>query len=282
MTALPSWLQVLAVAAIFTVMLSLGLVLERDQFAAAFRRRIVLAAIIFGVVVPTPALAVLLLKLLDLSGPVAAGIVLMSVSPGAPIALRRAIEAGGHARFAPALHLAIVLFAIVSVPLSMVIMNLFLKLTFTVRPIDVARQVFLAQLLPIGVGALTRTFQPALAARLRPTVERLGNILLIALLTGCFYVLWSPLVALGWTPALAGAGLTATALVVGAACAGRDREARGPAAVAAAMRNPGLALLIATINQAAGVAAVVFGYALGATVVVTAYVAWRVRTRPSP
>ena len=48
--------------------------------------------IAFAVVIPVPALAVLFVTLLDLKGPVAAGIVLMSISPGAPVALRRAID----------------------------------------------------------------------------------------------------------------------------------------------------------------------------------------------
>jgi uncharacterized membrane protein len=42
------------------------------------------------------------------------------------------------------------------------------------------------------------------------------------------------------------------------------------------MRNPGLALYIAAVNHtAAGVIASVFAFAMGATVVITAYIVWR-------
>jgi len=276
----PVWFTGLAALTIFMVMLSLGLLLGRDELASALRRRNVLAAIVFGVFVPIPALAVALVKVLGLEGPARLGIVLMSVSPGAPVALRRAIDAGGHARFAPALHLAIVLLAVITVPLSIAILNVVFGVSFAVSALDVGQQVFFAQLLPIGLGAAILAFRPALAASIQPPLQRLSNVLLIAALLACFYLFGGMLLEIGWTPTLAGMGLTICALGIGSACAGRDVEARAPAAVAAAMRNPGLALMIAAANKAdVAVAAAVFGYALGGAVVVAAYVARRVRTR---
>lgn len=275
MNPLPVWLTLFAAVTVFAVMLSLGLLLGREQFAAALQRRMVLAAIAFAVVIPVPALAVLFVKLLDLEGAVAAGIVLMSISPGAPVALRRAIDVGGRARFAPALHLAIVLLAVVTVPMSLLILERLFDATFKVSPLDVGRQVFVAQLLPLGIGAVIRAYVPRAASWLEPRLIGFSNFLLLALLAACVYTLWPMLVDIGWTPVVAGLVLTSGALLVGALFAGGDGDARPPAAVAAAMRNPGLALLIATVNRApSGVTAAVFGYALGAVAVVTVFVLW--------
>jgi len=81
-----------------------------------------------------------------------------------------------------------------------------------------------------------------------------------------------------FAPFVAGIGLTALALLFGAACAGRDAPARPVSAVATAMRNPGLALVIATVNKLPSeVVASVFAYALGLVAVVTAFVAWQGR-----
>jgi len=78
---------------------------------------------------------------------------------------------------------------------------------------------------------------------------------------------------IGWVPFLAGAGLSVCALLFGAGFAGWDAPVRPAGAVAAAMRNPGLALLIATVNNLpVGVIASIFGYALGLALVVTAFV----------
>jgi BASS family bile acid:Na+ symporter len=272
----------LAVASIFTVMLSLGLMLGREHVAAALQRRMMLAAIAFAVVVPVPGLAVAFVKLFGLSGAVAGGIVLMSISPGAPVALRRALEVGGRVQFAPALHLAIVIMAVVTVPASIAVMDAIFGHAFTISPLDVARQVSITQLLPLGIGVAIRAKRPALAARFEARLARWSNLMLLALLAVCLYALWPLLVDNGWMPVIGGAVLSATALAVGAAFAGRDASARPQAAIAAAMRNPGLALMIATVNQMpVTVTAAVLGYSLGATVVITAFVLWRTGARPT-
>jgi BASS family bile acid:Na+ symporter len=270
-----AWLSVLVWVTVFAVMLSLGLMLGREQIAAALQRRVVLAALLFAVVVPVPALAVLLVELLGIKGAVAAGILLMAISPGAPVALRRAIEAGGPSAFAPALHLAIVMSAVATVPASLAILDAIYGKDFAITPLDVARQVFLAQLLPLGLGAALRAFRPAIAARIEPRLTRASNLMLLALA-----LVLLALEDVGWTPFLAGAGLSACALLVGAAFAGTDARVRSAGAVAAAMRNPGLALLIASANKLpAAVIASVFAYALGLTLVITLFVVGRGRRR---
>ena len=279
MTSLiPPWLAALIGATVFAVMLSLGLMLGREQVAAARKRGGVLAMALIAVLLPVPLLAVLLVKLAGIEGVVAAGILLMAISPGAPIAIRRAIEAGGEPAFAPALHLVIVLLAIVTVPASVAILDAVFQKDFGISPLDVARQVFFAQLLPLGLGASLRSWRPAAAARLEGPLARATNLALLALVAILVVVLWPLLAEVGWVPFVAGVGLTACALVFGAACAGRDAPVRPVAAVAVAMRNPGLALLIATVNKTPpGVVAAVFGYALGLVAVVSAFVVWRSR-----
>ena len=147
---IPLWLILLIAAVVYGVMFSLGLMIGREQIAAAVQRRGVLAFALFAVLVPVPAAAVLAVRLFDLTGVVAAGILLMAISPGAPVALRRALEAGGGAPFAPALHLAILVLAVLSVPLSLATLSAMYGKSFAVSPLDVARQVFVMQLLPLG------------------------------------------------------------------------------------------------------------------------------------
>jgi BASS family bile acid:Na+ symporter len=279
---IPGWLALLALGAIWMVMISLGLLLDREQIARALRRRVVLAAILFAVIVPVPATAILFCKLFDVRGAIAAGILLMAISPGAPVALRRALQVGGHAGFAPMLHLAIVILAVVTVPTSVAILDWIYAKDFSVSPLHVARQVFIAQLLPLGLGAAFRAWRPAPAERLQPRLERWSNRMLALVAVLLLVNFWRLLVETGWTPLLAGAVLTISALVMGAACAGRDPSARRAGAVAAAMRNPGLALLIAAANQLpVGAVAAIFGYALGLAAVITPFVAWQGRRRPA-
>jgi BASS family bile acid:Na+ symporter len=150
------WIGLFAVATVFVVMFALGLMLGREQIAAALEQRVVLLAVIFAVVVPIPALALLVVKLFHPLPVVAAGIVLMAISPGAPVALRRGLDAGGDRRFAPALHLAVVLLTVVTVQASVLILDWIFSAQFTVTPLDIGRQVFFAQLLPRALGATLR------------------------------------------------------------------------------------------------------------------------------
>jgi len=273
---LVKWISPLAGLTIFAVMFSLGLLLEREQIFAAMRRRVLLAAVLFAVIVPVPALAVIAVKLFGLRGAVAGGIVLMAISPGAPVALRRAIQAGAGVGFAPTLHLAIVMLAVVTIPISVMIMSWIFSVRFAISPLDVARQVFFAQLLPLGIGAALRAWRPGMAARLEPRLAVISNLMLLALAVLCVVALGPRFAAIGWAPFFAGVGLTLCALVAGAIFAGRDASVKPAAAIAAAMRNPGLALLIATRNAAPpDVTAAVFEYALGLAVIVLVFVTWR-------
>jgi bile acid:Na+ symporter, BASS family len=272
------WIGLFSIVTVFVVMFALGLMLGREQIAAALERRVVLLAVIFAVVVPIPAIAVFVVKLLHPPQAVAAGIVLMAISPGAPVALRRALDAGGDRRFAPALHLAIVLLAVLTVPTTVVILDWIFEKDFSVTPFDVGRQVFFAQLVPLAAGALLRARRPQLAESLEPRIARVGNLLLLVL--GLMALVNVPAIVeqVGWLPSLAGFGMTIVALGVGAAFAGGDADVRPAAAVAAAMRNPGLALLIATVNRASPVVIEgIIGYAIGLALAMVAFLQWRKR-----
>ena len=272
------WIGLFSIVTVFVVMFALGLMLGREQIAAALERRVVLTAVIFAVVVPIPALAVVIVKLFQPPVPVAAGIVLMAISPGAPVALRRALDAGGDRRFAPALHLAIVLLAVLTVPASVLILDWIFDRALTVTPFDIGRQVFFAQLLPLALGAALRAWRPALAAALEPRAARIGNVLLLGLGAMALVDLPAIIGRVGWGPSAAGFAMTIAALGVGAAFAGRDAEVRPAAAVAAAMRNPGLALLIATVNHAsASVVEGIIGYAIGLAIAMIVFLQWRKR-----
>ena len=269
------WIGLFATVTMFAVMFAIGLMLGREQIAAALRRPVVLAAVVFAVVIPVPVLAVLALKLFALKGPVAVGIVLMVISPGAPVALRRALDAGGNREFAPALHLAIVMLAVVTVPASVAILDWIFAADFAVTPFHIGRQVFFAQLLPLALGVTLRAVRPALAAKLEGPLVRIGNLLLLALALMVLADMPAIIAAVGWTPMIAGVAISICALAVGAAFAWRAPDVRAAAAVAAAMRNPGLALVIATVNRAPpDVTSAVIGYALGLGVTMIAFLQW--------
>lgn len=276
------WVGLIALPTLFTVMFAIGLMLGRAQVAAAMSRRTILLAVLFAAVVPLPVVTVATIELFRLRGPVGLGLLLMAISPGAPFALRKAMGAGAHRDFAPALHIAIVALAVVTVPLSVAILDVLFSADFQVTYTQIGRQVFVAQLMPLLLGALVRQLNPSLAERLEPRAARLGNALVVVF-TVVTLVDIVPIVAtIGWVPTAVGAGMAVFALAIGALVAQRDPEVRPAAAIAVAMRNPGLALTMAEANHAPPVvSAVIMGYTAGVAVVVSA-VLWYRRRQARP
>ena len=203
------------------------------------------------------------------------GIVLMAIAPGAPVALRRSLDAGGHRAFAPVLQILVALLATVSMPLSIAALVALYAGEASLAPQDVAMQVFKAQLLPLGVGMLTRQFAPALAARVEPTLGKIAGALLILLVL---------LVAIDVAPVLVGADWRVRPgdHPRDPAGGGERPPAGGPepatrtaVAICSAARNPGLALLVATQNAAPPtVVATIFVYLIVSALTLIPYIAY--------
>jgi BASS family bile acid:Na+ symporter len=228
-----------------------------------------------GVLILVPLLALALVSLVDLPRGARVGIMLMAISPGAPVALRRSLDAGAHGAFAPSLQLVVVTLAVVTLPGSIAVLDWIYAGHASVAPWQVARQVFFAQILPLGIGIGMRAGFPTFAQRLEPRLARLANLLLLALALIVIVDVWELVFSAGIAPLACAVILTFAALGIGHALGRPEPSTRPAMAFCCAMRNPGLALLVANVNHAApGVTAMILAYLLGSAVVVAAYLAW--------
>lgn len=280
---IPEWLlTAVAAATIFTVMFGIGLGVVLREFRWVWRHPGLIARALFAVLIAVPALALLVCRVFGVPRAVEIGIVLMSISPGAPVALRRSLGAGGHHSFAPALQILLALLAVVSMPLSVAALDHYYAGHASVAPWHVARQVFLAQLLPLGIGVLTRKAFPTQAAWLVRRLDPLGAILLAALAILAIVDVWEVVVGAGTRVGLAIALITALALTVGHLMGGPDGGTRTSVAISSAARNPGLALLVATLNAAEPtISATVLVYIVVSAITLIPYILWRRRARPA-
>lgn len=274
---IPGWLLALVAAAtIFVIMFDVGLALAPGEFRWALQHPGRLARALFAVLVAVPALAWLVCRAFDLPRAAEVGIMLMAIAPGAPVALRRSLDAGGHRAFAPALQVAVAALAVVSMPLSIAALDEYYAGEATAAPFDLARQVFFAQLLPLCLGMLASRTLPVHAARVEPLLRRVGGAMLAVLVV-------LALVNVGQVVAGAGTGVlsaivvvTLLALTAGHLLGGPEPGTRTATAISSAARNPGLALLVATLNDApAAVEVAVLAYFVVAAVTMIPYVAWR-------
>jgi predicted Na+-dependent transporter len=182
------------------------------------------------------------------------------------VALRRSLSAGGLPAFASCLQISIALLAVVSMPLSIMALNEVYAGQASIDPRDVMAQVFVAQLLPLGLGSALRQTRAGLAARIGPGVNRAGSVLLVGTVVLALANLWQPTIEAGSGVLAAIALVTILALVAGHLLGG------APVAITSAIRNPGLALLVATFNAAPRqVTATILAYVVVSAIIVTLY-----------
>lgn len=275
----PEWLLTACIAVtVFSVMFGIGLSVAPGELARVWRSPAPMLRGLFSVLVAVPVLALAITRAFDLPRATDIGIVLMAISPGAPVALRRSLTAGAHAAFAPGLQISVALLAVVSMPLSIAALNEVYAGQARIDPRDLMRQVFIAQLLPLGLGIALRHFGERFAARIEPPVRRAGTVLLVVAVVLVSVELWRPLAEAGAATIAAMVLATAAALAAGHLLGGPAPATRTAVAITSAARNPGLALLVATVNAAPpAIIATVLAYVLVSLLTITPYAAWRHR-----
>lgn len=273
------WLLTAVVAVtVFTVMFAVGLGIVLAELKWIWQRPEPMVRGLFSVLIAVPVLALAIARLLELPRAAEIGLVLMAIAPGAPVALRRSLAAGGHRAFAPSLQISVVVLAVISMPLSIVLLNPLYSGHASISPLDVARQVFVVQLLPLGLGIAVRKFGAALAARLEPRLRQIAMALLVVAVVLVLIDVWETTVTAGWRSLAAVVLTIAGALLVGHLLGGPEPAMRTAVAITSAARNPGLALLVATVNDAAPpVVATILAYLVISVFALIPYVYWRRR-----
>ena len=278
---IPLWLvNLLSFVTVVLVMTSIGTTVAFTDLLQQLRAPSLLLRGLASVLVLVPAAGFVCAFALGLTLPEKVGVVLMAMAPGAPLALRRVLSSGGDNAYGPALQACVVLCAVPALPIWVAIGNAILGTHGVVEVASVARQVFLAQLLPLALGATARHFAPRRIAVIGRVIGRAGAILLVAALVAQVVDLQQILLAARLKPMLAAAIITLFALLTGRLFGGPLPTVQHAIAISASLRNVGLALLVATSNRTPPIVEeVIITYWLAAFLVVTVYILWRGRRR---
>lgn len=275
----PDWLfSGVAVLTLWAVMLGIGLSIVPDEFRWLRQHPWMLGKGLFAVLVAVPACALAVVRNLDLGRAAEIGVVLMAISPGAPIALRRSIGAGGRRAYATALQISVAVLAVVSMPLWIAALDRLYDGSASIDPRHLLRQVFFAQLLPLGLGLFLSRYAAPLARRVSAWMAPIAKGLLLLLTVLVIINIWQTVAAAGPHAAGAVVATTLLALACGHLLGGPDPSTRTATAVASAVRNPGLALLVVSLNGASpAIMATVLAYLLVSACTVMPYLLWRRR-----
>ncbi len=267
-----AWITVLAKTAIPLLVLSLGMTSAQLSVGYFWRRRGLLLRSLLAIDVLLPAVALALALLLPIPKVVKIGLVLLAISPGAPVVPMRSVGLGGDAAFTYNLQVVLALSTIVTLPVTLALLGRAFGFPWHVEMIAVSRTVLFGQLLPLGLGLGLRRLLPSVAAWLGPSLNVVANLFLVLLLALFVITRGVLILKLGAIALFSLFAVACAALAIGHSLGGPLPGTRRAVAVAGALRHPGLALLVARVNfPSYSLVPVIIAYLIAASLAVILY-----------
>jgi BASS family bile acid:Na+ symporter len=284
MALLHSLVPIVLMISIAGIVIAVGLDAELDDLLYLFRRPLMLAKAFLAVDVIVPAAAVLLVFLFPLSPIAKTGVLAMAVSPVPPLVPGKALKVGAERCYAYGLYTALILLAVVTVPIGVAVVGRIFGADVSVPASLIARKVATGVLLPLAVGLAVRRFAPKLAARAQPIVSRLATLLLLIGAVPLFVAAWPAIMGLVGNGTILAMTLTAAiGLAAGHLLGGPNPQDRAALATTSATRHPGLALTIVTANSGdKRVVGAILAMLLVGLLVTLLYQMWIKRRTPAP
>ncbi len=262
---------------ILALVFATGLNADREDLFWIWRRPALLLRSFVAMYLMVPLAALALIQVLTLPAGSQLALLFLSISAGAPLLPKKLIKWGGDPAYAFSLVIACSLLAILTVPLSLALLQPLLPKTAGVETLTIVSTILKTFLIPLGVGLLVREARPAWADRVgEPLIRWAGTALLLAavLVIGSQ---WQQLWSIGLPTWIGFAGLTAAALAAGHWLGGPDERDRTSLAVACATRHIGLALLIAASLKESNALTLVATYLFASALISIPYLRWRRR-----
>jgi BASS family bile acid:Na+ symporter len=269
---------------IFLTVLSLGMKAGLGDVACLFRRPGQLIRALLSMYVVMPVFAILVVKFFHLRPIIEVVLVALSVSPIPPVFPKAAFRSGGKAPFTFGLLVAISLLSIIVIPLAFVLFDVVFPRETQFSEAALLYSILTKVLLPLAIGMALRHFAPGFCERSAATIEKVRDILLLAVaLPIVIFILpaiWS-LIGAFTTVALVLFVLVGSAS--GYFLGGPDPVERSVLALATASRHPGIAITLATANMPETfkklVIAVVILYLAVVAIVMTPFLEWLSRNQ---
>src|SRR5436190_7167975 len=221
----------------------LGLTLSQIVTALGNARRIVFAVIANFVIAPLLAMGIA--RLLRLEEPFALGLLLLGLAAGAPFLPKVVGVAKGDIAFSVGLVVLLMLGTTISLPVALPL----LVRGVQVNPWKIAQFLTLLMLLPLIGGLIVRARAASIAARLRPVLERVSTVALVALLVLIVAIHFQGVLRIFGTGAILAAILfTILAALAGWLLGGKDVAQRTVLGLGTGLRNIPAALIVSVQN----------------------------------
>jgi BASS family bile acid:Na+ symporter len=239
--------KLLLVGGIVLNVVSIGVRARPKDALYLFRHPELAGPAMLAMFVLVPAFALFIAYVFDLSRPVAAVLLALSVAPMPPLISNKEVKAGGDNAYAIGLQVLATIVSLVAVPLMLLIARQVFAKDLSLDISAAAQILFITVAAPMAVGMALGHFVPTLRAPLGIWASRigwigigLGSIALVA-------ARWSDI-----TGRLGGGTLVFTVLIIGFALfvghrlGGPEEGNRSALAITCAARHPGVAISVAS------------------------------------
>ena len=244
-----SVIMIVAQLSLISLVAAVGLRTNWHDVLRTMRNAGLVLRTVLAVNVVVPLTAIIICGLLPIPLPIKVGIVIMAVSPPAPMLSARLLQAGVESYLAVGLDFALVLLSVIIVPLTIALLSWNLSVQGSISPVAVAKLAAISVLLPLTVGMLVRSLVGPPVWRLAKILTVLGYVGLGLVVVAVIYARGRDALELVGDGAVFAIFVTVLAgIAAGHSLAGRNPSAKMAAALAAALRQPGLAALIAWQN----------------------------------
>ncbi len=249
---LASLVNLLTVAGLVAIMLSMGLTVKFGDVAASIRKPRLMALGVVANFLLVPAVAVSLLYLFGTNPLVSVGFLILAVCPGAPIGPPFVAIARGDV---PCSIGQMVILAGLSVLISPALLDVLLAQLLPsgdlrIEYLAIVRTLLVAQIFPLVIGLAVHRRAPLLAGRIVKPIRVLANLLLLGAVVLVLVQEYDTLKLIhlrGWFGILL---LLAASLGIGWLCGGPGRATRKSMAVTTGARNAAVGLVIVSKNFA--------------------------------
>jgi BASS family bile acid:Na+ symporter len=251
MEVLATLIPIILTTSLAALIVAVGMDADPGDLLYLFRRPAKLAKAVLAVNVVVPIAAALLVFAFPLTQVARVGILLMAVSPVPPLVPGKELKIGGGKSYSYGLYVTLALLSVIIVPLTVEILSRFYGANVRLPVALIARNVALSVILPLVIGLAVRRLAPAFAERAAPLVRKIAMLLLLLALIPLLIKVWPGVATLIGNGTILAMVLTAViALAAGHLLGGPELTDRAALAMTAATRHPGIAMMIANVNQA--------------------------------
>ena len=239
------WLTVLLAIAVAAIRFGQGIENEKDS-TASLKPWLVTKAVL-AVTFLVPIIFLVLILIFKPALPIICALIIMACSPAANLSNQAIRALGGDVKLTNRIELIVSLLSIVTTPVLLEIIEIFLGLNLNVRFSIIIQQLVITQFIPTILGILLRKWHPKYTYYAKFIIKGASWLLIIVflLLIIQHYQVFGRLGIQGYAAVIIA---TVSAFLLGIIVAGKNPKQQISLAIETGLRNPGLAYLIASEN----------------------------------